>query len=121
MLIKQQLIYFSRYKITRLIAVTSWCTQPGPNNRWYVEWIVKPFFIGAYLKDMAIMEKFLEQSNPEEINYTIVRPPQLKNGKSFAFLLCWVQRVCMQRSLVDKSKLQTQNQWLKLVKGHFKH
>jgi len=70
-----------RHKITRLIAVTSWCTQPGPNNRWYVEWIVKPFFIGAYLKDMAIMEKFLEQSNPEEINYTIVRPPQLKNGE----------------------------------------
>ena len=42
---------------------------------------MKPLFIGAYLKDMAVMEQFLEKSEPEEINYTIVRPPQLKDGK----------------------------------------
>ena len=75
------LCYCCRYKVTRLIVVTAWCTQPGPNNRWFVEWIIKPFFIGAYLKDMAIMEQFLENSDPNEVNYTIVRPPQLKHGK----------------------------------------
>ena len=77
-----------RHKVTRLIVVTSWCTQPGPNNPWWVEWIVKFLFIGAILKDMAVMEQYLEKSEPDEINYTIVRPPQLKDGKILTD--CWL-------------------------------
>ncbi|XP_044178648.1 uncharacterized protein ycf39-like [Acropora millepora] len=70
-----------RHKITRLVAVTSWCTQPGPNNNWFVEWILKPLFLNGVLKNMAVMEKMLEESCPEEMNYTIVRPCQLLEGE----------------------------------------
>ncbi|XP_068696321.1 flavin reductase (NADPH)-like [Montipora capricornis] len=70
-----------RHRITRLVAVTSWCVQPGPNNDWFVEWILKPLFLNGVLKNMAVMEKMLEDSDPEEINYTIVRPCHLIEGK----------------------------------------
>lgn len=70
-----------RHKITRLVTVTSWCTQPGPNNRWLVEWILKPLFLNGVIKDMATMEKMLESSEPEDLNYTIVRPCHLLAGE----------------------------------------
>lgn len=60
--------------------MTSWCTQPGPNNSWFVEWILKPLFLNGVLKNMAVMEKMLEESCPEEVKYTIVRPCQLIEG-----------------------------------------
>ncbi|XP_028410457.1 uncharacterized protein LOC114533069 [Dendronephthya gigantea] len=66
-----------RHKVRRIIAVTSWCTQPGPNNPWFIEWFLKPFIIGANLRDMAMMEEFLQDTKPNEINYTIVKPPGL--------------------------------------------
>ena len=71
---------YLRHKITRLVTVTSWCTQPGPNNRWLVEWILKPLFLNGVIKDMATMEKMLESSEPEDLNYTIVRPCHLLAG-----------------------------------------
>ncbi|KAL9968962.1 hypothetical protein ACROYT_G021115 [Oculina patagonica] len=46
----------SRHKITRLVTVTSWCTQPGPNNYWFLEWVIKPLFLNGVIKDMATME-----------------------------------------------------------------
>ena len=61
--------------------MTAWCTQPGPNNPWFIEWFLKPFIIGANLRDMAIMEKILEETLPSEINYTIVKAPGLNLGK----------------------------------------
>ena len=69
-----------RHKITRLVTVTSWCTQPGPNNRWLLEWIIKPLFLNGVIKDMATMEKMLESSDPDILNYTIVRPCRLLVG-----------------------------------------
>lgn len=63
--------------VSRFIAVTSWCTRTEPNNPWFIEWILKPLFIGGCLKDMAVMEEILRSTNPDEINYTIVRPPRL--------------------------------------------
>ena len=84
-------LFWPRNKITRLIAITSWCTQPGPNNPWFIEWFLKPFIIGGCLRDMAIMEKVLEETNPADINYTIVRPPGLSFGKSW----CCVRFSCL--------------------------
>ena len=71
---------FYRNKVNRIIAITSWCTQAGPNNPWFIEWFLKPFIIGANLRDMAIMEELLEDTEPNEINYTIVKPPGLSLG-----------------------------------------
>lgn len=76
----------SRHKITRLVVVTSWCTQPGPNNAWFVEWILKPLFLNGVIKNMAVMEKMLEESDPQQVNYTIVRPCQLLEGR---YMLNW--------------------------------
>ena len=69
-----------RHNITQLVTVTSWCTQPGPNNTWFLEWILKPFFLNGVIKNMAVMEKMLEASDPQEMNYTIVRPCRLLEG-----------------------------------------
>ncbi|KAL9969000.1 hypothetical protein ACROYT_G021154 [Oculina patagonica] len=71
----------SRHKITRLVTVTSWCTQPGPNNYWFLEWVIKPLFLNGVIKDMATMEKMLESSDPQALNYTIVRPCRLLVGE----------------------------------------
>lgn len=76
----------SRHKITRLVVVTSWCTQPGPNNAWFVEWILKPLFLNGVIKSMAVMEKMLEESDPQQVNYTIVRPCHLLEGR---YMLNW--------------------------------
>ena len=65
----------------RLVTVTSWCTQPGPNNSWFVEWILKPLFLNGVIRNMEVMEKMLENSDPSALNYTIVRPCQLMLGK----------------------------------------
>ena len=61
--------------------MTAWCTQPGPNNRWLVDWIINPLFLNGMIKDMATMEKFIETTDPQVLNYTIVRPCGLVNGK----------------------------------------
>ncbi|XP_078355510.1 uncharacterized protein LOC144658508 [Oculina patagonica] len=71
----------SRHKITRLVTVTSWCTQPGPNNYWFLEWVIKPLFLNGVIKDMATMEKMLKNSDPQALNYTIVRPCRLLVGE----------------------------------------
>ena len=62
------------------MTVTSWCTQPGPNNSWFVEWILKPLFLNGVIKNMAVMERMLEDSDPRMLNYTIVRPCRLLLG-----------------------------------------
>ena len=65
----------------RLVTVTSWCTQPGPNNSWFVEWILKPLFLNGVIRNMEVMEKMLENSDPSALHYTIVRPCRLMLGK----------------------------------------
>ena len=49
------------------------------DNPAIVEWIVKPLFLRAPLKDMAVMEAYLEEQD-EDIRYTVVKPPQLTDG-----------------------------------------
>ena len=74
-------LFCTRHSVSRLVVLTSWCTKKGPGNPWYFEWIIRPFLIGGILSDIAIMEDFIESANPAEMNYTIVRPPQLTYGK----------------------------------------
>lgn len=61
--------------------MTAWCTQPGPNNRWLADWIINPLFLSGMIKDMTTMEKMIEKTDPQELNYTIIRPCGLTNGK----------------------------------------
>ncbi|XP_020620064.1 uncharacterized protein LOC110057808 [Orbicella faveolata] len=70
-----------RCGVKRLVTMTAWCTQPGPNNSWLVDWIINPLFLNGMIKDMATMEKLLESTDPQTLNYTIVRPCGLVNGE----------------------------------------
>ncbi|XP_002732603.1 flavin reductase (NADPH)-like [Saccoglossus kowalevskii] len=70
--------------VSRFVCITSWCTtydrnDPGP---WAWEWIYKPFIIGKTLADMRVMEEFLLSSECNDIDYTIVRPPELLKTSS---------------------------------------
>ena len=105
-----------RHKVTRLVCMTSWCVQPGPNNPWIIEWIFKPLVIREVCRDATIMEKFLEASNPQEINFTIVRPSGLTNGKVFVEAFCinpgfWgrisIHAPLPQRAYLDPAPTQT--------------
>ncbi|XP_070582290.1 flavin reductase (NADPH)-like isoform X2 [Ptychodera flava] len=69
--------------VQRFVCITSWCTKynrndPGP---FVMEWIVFPLF-RAILKDMARLEDILLSEDSSDINFTIVRPPQLTNSPS---------------------------------------
>ena len=75
------IIYFTRHSVSRFVVLTSWCTKKGPDSPWFFEWILRPFLLGGILSDIAIMEDFIESSESTEMNYTIVRPPQLNYGK----------------------------------------
>jgi len=66
----------------KLVTMTAWCTQPGPNNKWLVDWIINPLFLNGMIKDMGTMERLLEGTDPELLDYTIVRPCGLVNGKT---------------------------------------
>lgn len=65
----------------RLVTMTAWCTQPGPNNSWLVDWFINPVLLNGMIKDMGTMERMLEQTEPELLDYTIVRPCGLFIGK----------------------------------------
>ncbi|XP_013396498.1 flavin reductase (NADPH) [Lingula anatina] len=65
--------------LTRLICITSWCTESRPGNPWLIEWVIKPLFIGKTVANMAEMEHYLFDTC-QDINFTIVRPPGLGTG-----------------------------------------
>ena len=71
----------------RMVTMTAWCTQPGPNNNWLVDWIINPLFLNGMIKDMGTMERILEATDPELLDYTIVRPCGLVNGKLTVIVL----------------------------------
>ncbi|XP_068698923.1 flavin reductase (NADPH)-like isoform X2 [Montipora foliosa] len=76
-----------RCEVKRLVTMTAWCTQPGPNNKWLVDWIINPLLLNGMIKDMATMEEMLERTDPEMLDYTIVRPCGLVNGRCLLLLL----------------------------------
>ncbi|KXJ18162.1 hypothetical protein AC249_AIPGENE9359 [Exaiptasia diaphana] len=68
-----------RSNVTRIVAITSWCTETEPGNPKIMEWLIKPLFLNAYLPDMRRMEKMLEESL---FNFTVIRPPRLTNDEA---------------------------------------
>ena len=42
---------------------------------------MRPFLLGGILSDVALMEDFIQDVDPTDLNYTIVRPPRLTYGK----------------------------------------
>lgn len=43
-----------------------------------MEYLLKPLMMAGFIHDMALMERMLMETN---LNYTVVRPPGLKNGE----------------------------------------
>lgn len=66
-----------RNKVERLVCVTSWGTRKEPGNPKIMEYLLKPLIMAGFIHDMALMERMLMET---KLNYTVVRPPELKNG-----------------------------------------
>lgn len=62
----------------RIIWISSSGVVDQPNDGFFFKRILKPLFLENMYKDMLDMEKQILDSN---INFTIVRPPYLTNGK----------------------------------------
>ncbi|KAJ8415575.1 hypothetical protein AAFF_G00425550 [Aldrovandia affinis] len=73
-------------KVNRIITMTSWYTDPnsGTKSSYLIRFLLLPM-IRSVLSDMYEMEAFLKKT--EDINWTVVRPPGLRNepatGKEF--------------------------------------
>lgn len=65
-------------RVNRLITMTSWYTEPssGAQSSYLIRFLLLPM-IRSVLTNMFQMEQFLQKS--EDINWTVVRPPGLKN------------------------------------------
>lgn len=67
-----------RFKPKRVIVVTSGGVIESESEPWILKKVLKPYFLNPMYDDMRNMEKILKNST---LNYTIVRPPYLTNGK----------------------------------------
>ncbi|XP_041462466.1 uncharacterized protein LOC121413627 [Lytechinus variegatus] len=69
-------------QVKRLLLMSSWYVKIDPNDDpgFVARWVVRPV-LSKPLADVVIMEKFLDDEC-QDINYTIVRPPQLIDGPS---------------------------------------
>ncbi|XP_030274269.1 flavin reductase (NADPH)-like [Sparus aurata] len=65
-------------RVNRIITMTSWYTDPnsGTKSSYLIRFLLLPM-IRSVLTNMHEMERFL--LNVEDINWTVVRPPGLKN------------------------------------------
>ncbi len=64
--------------IKRLIVVTSGGVVEAENEPWFFKYLLKPLFLNKMYADMRVMENTVKNSS---VDYTIVRPPFLTNGK----------------------------------------
>ncbi|XP_063881460.1 uncharacterized protein LOC135111727 isoform X3 [Scylla paramamosain] len=66
--------------ISRLVTMTAWYTDTSSaaNSGFLVNWCLIPF-LRPILTNMRQMEQYLE-TKCQDINYTVVRPPGLKNA-----------------------------------------
>lgn len=62
----------------RVFVVTSGGVVESPGEPWILKKVLKPYFLNPMYDDMREMEKLVLQSS---MNFTIVRPPYLTNGK----------------------------------------
>ncbi len=74
LLIKQAKIF----NPSRVIVITSGGVVESPSEPWILKKVLKPFFLNPMYADMRVMEKLILESS---MNFTIVRPPYLTNGK----------------------------------------
>ncbi|XP_029367377.1 flavin reductase (NADPH)-like [Echeneis naucrates] len=65
-------------RVNRVITMTSWYTEPnsGTQSSYLIRFLLLPM-IRTVLTNMYEMEQFLQ--NTEDISWTVVRPPGLKN------------------------------------------
>ncbi|KAI3371981.1 hypothetical protein L3Q82_006848 [Scortum barcoo] len=65
-------------RVNRIITMTSWYTDPnsGTQSPYLIRFLLLPM-IRSVLTNMYEMEQFLQKT--EDINWTVVRPPGLKN------------------------------------------
>ncbi|XP_061672874.1 flavin reductase (NADPH)-like [Syngnathoides biaculeatus] len=70
-------------EVNRIIAITSWYTDPnsGTQSQYLIRFLLLPL-IRSVLSNMWEMEQYLQQV--DDINWTVVRPPGLKNLPSSA-------------------------------------
>ncbi|XP_029294973.1 flavin reductase (NADPH)-like [Cottoperca gobio] len=70
-------------RVNKIITMTSWYTEPnsGAQSPYLIRFILLPM-IRSVLTNMHEMEQFLHKS--EDINWTVVRPPGLKNLQASA-------------------------------------
>nr|XP_015828747.2 flavin reductase (NADPH) isoform X1 [Nothobranchius furzeri] len=65
-------------RVNRVITMTSWYTEPnsGAQSSYLIRFLLLPM-IRSVLNNMYEMESFLQKT--QDINWTVVRPPGLKN------------------------------------------
>lgn len=63
---------------SRVVVVTSGGVVESPGEPWILKKVLKPFFLNPMYEDMRVMEKLISESS---MNYTVVLPPYLTNGK----------------------------------------
>ncbi|XP_029999247.1 flavin reductase (NADPH)-like [Sphaeramia orbicularis] len=70
-------------RVNRVITMTSWYTEPnsGTRSSYLIRFMLLPM-IRSVLNNMFQMEEFLQKT--EDINWTVVRPPGLKNMSATA-------------------------------------
>ncbi|XP_068167918.1 flavin reductase (NADPH)-like [Antennarius striatus] len=70
-------------RVNRIITMTAWYTEPnsGQQSPFLIRWLLLPM-IRSVLNNMLEMEQFLQET--EDINWTVVRPPGLRNQPASA-------------------------------------
>ncbi|XP_026198594.1 flavin reductase (NADPH)-like [Anabas testudineus] len=65
-------------QVSRIITMTSWYTEPNSGTRasYFIRFLLLPM-IRSVLSNMFEMEQFLQKT--QDINWTVIRPPGLKN------------------------------------------
>ena len=67
-----------KYHPERILVVTSGGVVEAEGEPWILKKVLKPYFLNPMYADMREMERIIAES---QMNYTIVRPPYLTNGK----------------------------------------
>ena len=62
--------------------MSAWGTQDTPDLPFLMRWFVIPVLLKNYMVDLNRMEEYLRTT---ELNYTVVRPPELLKGKQLYF------------------------------------
>ncbi|XP_068616923.1 flavin reductase (NADPH)-like [Brachionichthys hirsutus] len=70
-------------QVSRIVTMTAWYTEPssGVNSSFLIRFFLLPL-IRSVLNNMLEMERFLQET--EDVNWTVVRPPGLRNQPASA-------------------------------------